>query len=628
MSQEKPPEKPGLAARLRNAVAKASDTVGEVAGKLASTAGQAAESTGRRAKLTFRGGTKQELPLWNLENLRTQLQAWLMLQSFQLPPAPDDQTLAFQEAGLLGRQCFFLFAEEADETSTARLQHWHSQGYGAVLLARRWPPQRCDLPAEAAVLIWEDQVRLGPRGGSSDYLCDWILQTWGFQFDALQLSAKPTRAGQRTPPSALMAREEPLELLASGLGQPRRPPHDPWIYSLTGVGGVGKTFLLKHLSERMGQRVLLAQLDHQLCESSRQGLAELMFLLLQSLALNFENAGCSCGQFNKLFLKLAPEPPRSPGERDSSLPGGLRSLLDLAKSKNVLLSAADAGWQLYEAYSKEVREEGEAIAADTRIRRLTSALVADLAAFCEGQRKRYYLWRRPVLVLDSYEWLALVLDTWLRTVLLVDHEFLQLQPVILIAARQDLMRLNSRWSEYQHQIRNLRLESFQAHEADQYLQKLGIQDPQRRQESWELTLGSPLFLSLAAHSSSQEMAVKTVAERILEEVDPKFRQAFLDASVPDGFNRDSLRSILGEHSDAAFEALSRATFVSAEGGSWRYEASVRNALRRCLALESPRRYQDLTLLVEVAPQDDREVARHRKGREKSQNVAKPKEKTQ
>jgi ATP/maltotriose-dependent transcriptional regulator MalT len=65
--------------------------------------------------------------------------------------------------------------------------------------------------------------------------------------------------------------------------------------------------------------------------------------------------------------------------------------------------------------------------------------------------------------------------------------------------------------------------------------------------------------------SSEEKAVKVLSDRILEEVEPQFREAFLDVAIPDGFNFEVFRRMLGtedgEQAKAVLERLCEASFA-------------------------------------------------------------------
>lgn len=312
--------------------------------------------------------------------------------------------------------------------------------------------------------------------------------------------------------------------------------------------------------------------------------------MLQSLALGFQADGCGTPRFDKLYTRYQRQ--SQPDAPSTGLMYYARKAVEIGSGKNPLLTVAEAGWQAVEAVAGEVQAETDALAANSWVRRLTAALVEDLAAFVTRQRKSYYLWRRPVLVLDSYELLALLADTWLRTVLLANPAFQALRPLVVLASRHDLLRMNSRWSEYQGAVEQIPLAPFDVSEATRFLELLGQTEIEGLVE---LTGGSPLFLSLVARSSSRELAVRTLVERILEEVEPAWRDLVLDMALPEEVNLDQLTRLHPDLAEPrrALERLLKLTFLVAREGRWGYAPAVRTAFLAYLELESPQRKAEL-----------------------------------
>jgi hypothetical protein len=576
--------------KTRGLAGKLLHTVGDGFGKLATTVGQAADTTGRRAALAFVGGNRKPVPERSCSDLAESMSNWLSKRqkgegsdrgTIELKPLDTAFELRFQESGMLGKRLVFHFAPLADATSTARFQQRSAES-GGCLIALDWPVDRLTL--EIDCFLWNDGVRLARRTPAADYISMWLMDELGFQFEALELSA----GAEPSSPGLFLGRARELSQLTEALGQPRRLLDTPWIFSITGLGGAGKSYLLRQIEQRYRGRILFAQVDHQNVEGNAgQSPSGALMSLLQALVIKLERGGCACARFNKTYSRLLRQAEASAPKVAAGSYFG--RLLDLGKKLNPVLLAAEAGLAIYEAYARELKAEGEALAANSQIQRLTRALIDDLSRFVTRQRKQYYLWQRPVLAFDTYEITGSLLDTWLRTLLLADPEFVALEPVILVAGRHELVRVNTRWSELQGALSHLRLTNFDADESDRYLRALGVDDPEQRRTGFELTGGSPLFLSLIANASSLDAAVQALTERILEEVPPADRQLFLEASVSDGFNKDSLARLFDDP-EFAFERLSRATFVQAEGGQWRFAPTVRKILRRCLELESPERF--------------------------------------
>jgi ATP/maltotriose-dependent transcriptional regulator MalT len=176
--------------------------------------------------------------------------------------------------------------------------------------------------------------------------------------------------------------------------------------------------------------------------------------------------------------------------------------------------------------------------------------------------------------------------------LLKDPLLQSLEPVILVAGRYELPFFDSRWSEYEASLRVIKLASFSPEEARNYLEKLEVKDPSHIAKLYEWTGGLPLFLSRTSALSSEEKAIKVLADRILEEVEPEWREAFLDMAVPDGFNADIVRRIITDNEEkaqATLDRLTEASFVESQAGLLHYLPAMRHVLLRQAEFKNPSR---------------------------------------
>ncbi len=561
----------------------------QVAGKILTTATHTAATTGQRAILNFvsRAGGR-EIPRRTPSELAGDLAGFLerrqkgetQVQRGTIELVDADaarREVRLSEPGILGQTYRFVFLPRADGELDRE----------AIHVALEWPAERCELASDVSLFVWNDGVQLGPRGAASDYVSMWLADILGFRFEHLELAPRkrPTAPG----PRLYVGREAQTTRLLELALTPNPPREAPWIVSVTGLGGSGKSYFLRHLQHRLEGRVALAVVDHQSCEGCEQSLEQGMVSLLQSLAMGLQRQGCRTTRFDRIYTRRNR---KSEGE-SSGVKHYVRKAMEIGSGKNPLLTLADAGWQAAEAVSEELQAEADALAANSWVRRLTAALVEDLTAFVQRQRKEFYLWRRPVLVLDTYELLALLADTWLRTVLLADPAFVALQPLVMLASRHDLLRINSRWSEFQGAVERIRLDAFDPQETARYLELLGSEP---NPELLELTGGSPLFLSLVAGSPDRELAVRTLVERLLEEVELPYRDLVLDMALPEEFNLDLLQKLHPDHPEPrrAFERLLKLTFASSREGRWCYAPAVRKAFLAYLEMESPQRKTELT----------------------------------
>ena len=566
------------AGRLEESSVNQDDEPRGLAGKFMNVAGRlfsTADTAGRRAALTFASTADgQPIPPRSCSELSSALTAFVGDKALSCESQAEGVwVVTVAEGGLLKKTCQIYFAPVLSTSLLASLSPKR-----CALVVLEWPADVLEVDDGLCIFVWNQAVRLGPRRGAGDYVSMWLRSELGFVFASRELIERPP---EKTAKGLFTGREPELGTLAQLLAEERR-----WICSLTAYSGTGKSYFLRRFMKLYGARMLPALVDHNSVEVGGAAVAGLTSLI-HNLALQLSRGGCSMSKFDKVWGQYSKV---TVVEGESRLSLYLKKSIQATSSLNPVIGLAQAGMKIYDTWSEELKQESESLASNTWVRRLTEALVEDLQPFVERQRGQYLLWRRPVLIFDTYEWLCMVIDTWLRTCLLANSSFQALSPLIVLAGRHELLRIDTRWSEYQEAVCPVRLEPLSAGESRSYLEGLGV--PAAKIEDYlELTGGLPLFLSLVASSQSVEAAVKALAQRILEEVEPAWRERFLEASVLDGFNRDSLAAVLGDAD--IFERLTRATFVEAREGRWHFAEQVRKVLLRTLEMESPERARQL-----------------------------------
>jgi hypothetical protein len=447
-------------------------------------------------------------------------------------------------------------------------------------------------------------VRTGKSGAAVDYVSNWLVDLAGSQFEKREL-IEENRHTQKPPDATFTGRADILEFIARSVVSTDLAGQGlPWLFSISSPGGAGKSYLLNVIQENYTARLLTARLDHLDYTDAKGDLISLVTIL----ASKFRNAGCPTPAFDKVYQQQFPgqetaeEAPRFSREdiarevgRVLTGAGAKKLALQLSNTFNkfwfvkhvpgfigVGASIIEIGIGLFGQVTQEQQEEIDTLLGSRPVQELTQALVTDLAKFVDQQRDKYYLWRRPMLVFDTYEQAGPVVDQWLRTVLLVNPALRVLEPVVLIAGRFELLTYDSRWSDYQSGLRNFHLYPFDLAETTEYLTKLGITDPGRIANLYEVTGGLPLFLHLAANLTSEASIVKVLAERLLEEVEPEWRNSFLEMAQPDGFNLETVRRYTNPKSqaEAFYEELTRASFVEIRGNLWHFLPAVRQIFLR------------------------------------------------
>ncbi|OJV96028.1 MAG: hypothetical protein BGO39_03370 [Chloroflexi bacterium 54-19] len=612
--------KKGLTGNFKKAFGSTGAILGNVASQARETVESAADSASRKASLLFAEKSRRgQLDDKNVDELVTAFHEWLTLRKKvtikkgEFSDSEGSYYISIKEQGLLGQSYLFIFTAEPSEVITRQVASllWQGQKFnGVAILAKSWPLGRLNLEKNLGILIWENGIRLGKNSGATDYLSSWLVDYTGYQFEekaliekeVSQLSSNMTRSNK-----FFIGRDDALTLIDRSIvnySEKHNYEIKPWIFSIFGEGGIGKSYFLQHIKEIYVPYILFAHIDHQDPEESEEGLIS----LIKNLASKLAEQGCDITHFEKVFTQhlLSNNSTQQPaGEKAVS--GNLEDVLKVGKvlggtdTKRILNQVtkkgsfirivpsffnvagvmADVGFGIYDRISEAQQKKEAAILSSQTIAELTEALIEDLASFVKDQQKQYLFWRRPVLAFDSYELIGSTADKWLRNLFLKSKKLQELLPVVIISGRYELMRFDSRWAEFQAELRTIELAPFSQNEADNYLSKFGITDQARSKTLYDLTGGHPLFLTLSANLGTEETIIQVLTDRILEEVEPEWHELFIEMAVPEaGFNLDTVEKIVDKSIDArkAFKELSKVSFVTGKSGLISYLPSVRKVL--------------------------------------------------
>ncbi|MBN9389774.1 MAG: hypothetical protein J0I20_17235 [Chloroflexi bacterium] len=608
-------EKPGLTRNILDKVGQGGTLAGNVAGTTFQTLANAVGSTGQIAGLVLAGKLHRgEVPNYELAELAGLFGSWLEKQkrgevstsSLTVEGLPVFQ-ITLKESGFLGGTYLFIFAATNTPPldAYARSQKTGAKDFsGIALVLQTWDARRFSLEKEWSYFVWCDSARLGKGGAAADYLSAWLVDLTGRQFEKRDLlEDEPRHRAPAHPDATFTGRGEILDVISRSLLSTDLAGQGlPWLFSLSSVGGAGKSYLLNLIRQTYAPRLLSVRLDHLDYGEANNDLLNLLGLV----AARFRQAGCPTPGFDKLYRQLTQSADEAEKKRKKidfarqvgqvvSGATARKIALQLSKTFNkfwfvkhvpgiigVGASVIEIGLGLFGQLTQEQQAEIDTLLGSQPVQDLTHTLIKDVARFVNQQQEKYYLWRRPLLVFDTYEQAGPVIDQWLRTVLLASPAFRVLEPVVLVAGRFELLTYDSRWSEFQGSLRSFRLQPFNYNETAEYLYKLGITEPRRVANLYELTGGLPLFLHLAANLNSEATIIKVLAERLLEEVDPDWRAGFLEMAVPDGFNLETVRKYTNPKSQAEpfFDVLRAASFSEYRGGMWHFLGPVRQTFLR------------------------------------------------
>ncbi len=596
-------KKAGFARRLFRSVGQAA---GRAAEGVLKTAGQTVKGAGDRVRLTFTGEV-EETPHWELRAMAESLTQWLVeecrgtadlqqqkpstVELSELGQIHSFFEIVMEEPGITGRRFRFIvrarpLAALESNFPTLEGQHFDAQ----LLLVRSWPPELTAEPKSVSCLVWAQAAAIGPRNSAQDLGQRWLSATLGGSF--ARKKVLPTKLKVAKASTPLLGRDKELTLAREILLTPS--PSEGGLLALAAPGGTGKSYFLRALKQEVESRVIWAGVDHQCLGQVGDGV-EFIAKTLSALAKGLESLNLSMSGFRKEYLRF--QKSRGAEEAQGGIFNHVRKALESAAGINPVLGAASAGATFLASWNEEVKEQSEALARDDAVLALTRAFKDDLREWSERERSQVLLWRRPVLVFDTYEWLAPLVDVWLRTQLLADDLFAKSQTVVVLAGRDHPLKVDTRWAEFSSAMTVIELKPFPKSTALEFLKQLKAPEA-RFDELYELTGGLPLFLSLVAHISSVEEASEILGKRILEEVPRELWSDFRRASLLEHFTPTELAKLFSERSREELESLLRrlgdATFAESGEGRRAFTPAVGAILRRNLLVEvGPEAYQAL-----------------------------------
>ena len=606
-------KKSGLARRLFKAVGKAGQAAGQAVGKvgqaagdaagsLIRTAGQTAKSAGGRAMLTFSKESESTSPASPRE-LAEAFTKWLLEEHQgkadlqQQKPSTVELTelgqvscfyeVWLEEPGLTGRRFRFLVRQSPLSEWEANFPETDQKWDYRAMVTVSWPQNLLSEPKDFGVLIWDQASLVGERDAAVDLLQTWLVEEAGGTFPHKKVLPKSS-SQKKQEPIPIFGRDQEMKQATSLLLAPRpREMRQKTLLSLAAPGGTGKSFFLKALKRQVEPRVVWAGVDHQGIESDGSGVG-LLGRILSELAKQLEEQAVDMSGFAKELRAFRKRVEAVESGEPGGFFGHLKKAAETAAGINPVLGAMSAGVVFLTSWRQEAKEESEALAKDNAVKALTDAFKEDLGSHVKARSGRALCWMRPVLIFDTYEWLAPLIDTWIRTDLLSGNFLETTGVVVVLSGREHLLRTDTRWSEWQHQIANITLAPFDLSTTREFLTSIQV-DESRIESLYKFTEGLPLFLSLAAQIDQPDEAIKILTERVLEEVPKEHWLNFQKASLLDHFHARSLETLfsdLPEEDRATLTTLlNNATFTVSNDGKRAFLGPVKRVFERALLLQ-------------------------------------------
>ncbi|MFC7265746.1 tetratricopeptide repeat protein [Streptomyces lutosisoli] len=237
------------------------------------------------------------------------------------------------------------------------------------------------------------------------------------------------------------------------------------------------------------------------------------------------------------------------------------------------------------ALSSRLRSHDDVQLVLSPLKVLTPQFLADLG---------YVAGRRPwvVLLIDTYERTAPLLDSWLRDMLIT--EAYGTVPVNIQAVLAGQGRLDAAcWGDSLDLVTEIPLQPFTEDEARALLAARGVTDERVVEVILRLSGRLPVLLDALARSRPQGVDAvgdpsDTAVERFLKwETDPARRDTILACALPLHIDEDIYRAIAPDYSTDGFRWLRGLPFLTEQAGRYRYHDVIRAPMLRVQRSRSP-----------------------------------------
>jgi tetratricopeptide (TPR) repeat protein len=236
---------------------------------------------------------------------------------------------------------------------------------------------------------------------------------------------------------------------------------------------------------------------------------------------------------------------------------------------------------------------------DPKLRQLMSAPLPKLTqAFIEGLRQRSHL---IILMLDTYEKASSDHDNWIRQHLLGDQSLPSSQIRVVVAGRRCLKEQEA-WRKLEQDRKLLferQLKEFSPEETEEYLQQIGITQPEVVWQIYRVTKGLPYYLNWIRREREAgrpfddfSRGNEEISRLLLQGLNDSQKQIVQFAACCREFDRDTIRHLLTTQSldfKAAadpnldcFDWLRQCDFVEYHQGCYRLDDVARDVFRQSL----------------------------------------------
>ncbi len=249
--------------------------------------------------------------------------------------------------------------------------------------------------------------------------------------------------------------------------------------------------------------------------------------------------------------------------------------------------------------------------------RLAEYLTIDLAAILSGYRSvdwnRYLPQKvagldRCLVILDDYETLGSTLDDFLRQDFLPRLRKVAFDTLFVILGRDSVRDVGFRWEQYfkDEIVLDVRLAPLSDCESEKYLRSLGISDPTVIARILKDSLGLPYLLAAEAeweqHGGGSALGLQTFVDRTTRWMSLEQRQWTIALAFLDEVNTDTVSCLLPDCNPVeVVEWFKQEPSIrSPEGNRWRMLPLIKSRIQASVKNDSPSRFSDYQERAEAA----------------------------
>jgi len=394
------------------------------------------------------------------------------------------------------------------------------------------------------------------------------------------------------------------------------PGDHPGLFNVWGVGGVGKSTFLRKVKEAHPEAgVAIASFGLTEKVDTPIDLMQTLYTLLPQ-PLGWEPEYKSLyRQYSETLVLLKTQPVSGQATVDKEAVQGLiKGATDALGKVPVLPKEAVetlGGLLAIADKTKQLLQQHQATKKNLELQKLMQDPLARLtAAFVEALKSQ----NRPILLLlDTYEKVSPEVDSWLCRSLLGNHADLRDYPVRWVVVGRNALSKTEGWRKLQQDLQMVderSLMRFDGAQTQAYLNQIGVMEPSRVQQIFQVTKGLPYYLNWIRERQERGDAIdfsegnQEIVRLLLQGLNAAQTQVIQIAACCRWFNRGLIQALMEQQQidfqtavDGqlnCFEWLTQKTFfVERVQHQFRLDDVARDVFHRALWEDDRDRFQQV-----------------------------------